>query len=178
MRAYRHTKRFALHIRKPDSRHGLSGFSMVWVYSYVKYVIYNISAGAIPFYWPLHFIHCSLHIANWISSLKKISMASIQSAAPVRKFPKFIRPQKKFPGAGPRAYRICNTVCIDGGLCRGRSRRGRLGGTGLSLRGGSLQGLLLWWDSSQAGPSKVFSYGGTLHKRVPPRFSPWAKNLI
>ena len=50
--------------------------------------------------------------------------------------------KKKFPSAGPRAYRICNTVCFYGGLCGGRSRRGWLGGTGLSLSGGSLQGLL------------------------------------
>ena len=82
--------------------------------------ISNISALALAFDWPmttelcpLFTVHCSLLIAHC-------------------QLP--IRPQKKFPGAGPWAYRICNTVCICGGLCRGRSRRGRLGGTGLSER--------------------------------------------
>ena len=40
------------------------------------------------------------------------------SSAPSCKYYKPCRPQKKFPGAGPRAYRICNTICISGGLCR------------------------------------------------------------
>ena len=78
--------------------------------------IRNILAFVLALYWPLHSIHrllpiahCTLHIANCS-----------------------IRPQKQFPGAGPRAYRICNTVCNTGGLCRGRSGRGRLGGVCLS----------------------------------------------
>ena len=117
-------------------------FLMVWVYSYG-----NISAVTLAFYWPLHSIHsllpvahCSLHIANYS-----------------------IRPQKKFPGAGPRAYCICNTVCIDGGLCRGKVSPGEAWRdrpllkrrvpprSSLSvgiLRGGALQGLLPLRDLS------------------------------
>ena len=58
----------------------------------------------------------------------------IYPPASVRKQSKPRRPQKRFPGAGPRAYRICNTVCNDGGLRRGSSRKGRLGGDCLSER--------------------------------------------
>ena len=47
--------------------------------------------------------------------------------APVRSPQKFIHSQKKFPGAGPRAYRICNTVCNH----QGALRRGGLAGGGL-----------------------------------------------
>ena len=72
---------------------------------------------------------------------------------------------KEIPRRRPPGYCICNTVCVKrGGLRRGRSRRGRFGETGLSLRGGSLQGLLLWRKSlprgacaGEAGLSKVFS---------------------
>ena len=39
--------------------------------------------------------------------------------APVRIAEKHIRPQKKFPGAGPRAYRICNTGRENRGACAG-----------------------------------------------------------
>ena len=107
----------------------------------------NISTIAFVFHWlqasascsySLLIAHCQLHIVNCFTS------------------------QKKFPGAGPGHTVFCNTVCIDGDPRRGRSRRGRLGGTGLSLRGGFLQGFSLRWDSSQAGSSKVFSNGGNL----------------
>ena len=144
--------RFALHIRKPDSRHGLPGFSMVWVHLYL-----NISCCSCFFlatdHWPLPAARCPLFPARYASRIvpfkafrqthkRSAFRSSVARPRPSANSQKFIRPQKKFPGAGPRAYRICNTVCNDGGLRRGRSRRGRLGGTGLSLRGGSLQGLL------------------------------------
>ena len=41
---------------------------------------------------------------------------------------------KTFPGAGPRAYRICNAICKTGGLCRGGLGGGGPRGTGLSER--------------------------------------------
>ena len=65
------------------------------------YVIYQLLPLFFTGYWPLPTVHiyCSLLIAHCQL---------------------FIRPQKKFPGAGPRAYRICNTVCMDWGLCRGK----------------------------------------------------------
>ena len=122
--------------------------------------IYNISAVVIPFllatdHCPLFTARCTLLIVYPISKRFFRHVATLPRPSAILK--KSILPPKKFPGAGPRAYRICNTVYKkSGGLRRGRSRRGRLGGTGLSLRGGSLQGLLLqglllWRDSSQTG---------------------------
>ena len=87
----------------------------------------NIPTVALAFDCPLFTVHCSLLIAHCHHP-----------------------PQKKFPGAGPRAYRICNTECISGGLAPGKSGRGRLGGVCLSGGGQSLQGLLLWRSSSQS----------------------------
>ena len=61
-----------------------------------------------------------------------------------------IRPRKKFPRRRPPVFAYLYKKTVYAGLRRGRSRRGRFGGTGLSLRGGSLQGLSHWRDSSSA----------------------------
>ena len=53
-------------------------------------------------------------------------------------------PPKEIPRRRPRAYCICNTVCMDGGLHRGGLGGRGPRGTGLSGGGGPLQGLLLW----------------------------------
>ena len=73
-------------------------------------------------------------------------------------------PKRNSPARAPGHTVFAIQDAKIGGLCRGRSRRGRFGGTGLSLRGGSLQGLLLWRKSLPRGPcageaglSKVFS---------------------
>ncbi len=104
IRAYRHPMRFALHIRKPDSHHGLPGFDGIDVF------ICNISAVVLAFtgHRPLPTVHCSLPIVH--SSPKEI------------------------PRRRPRAYRICNTGYIDGGLRRGGLGGGGPRGTGLSER--------------------------------------------
>ncbi len=70
--------------------------------------LFNISAVAFVFHWLLASAHCSylLFIAHC-----SLLIANCQL---------YIRPQKKFPGTGPRAYRICNTVCDIGGLRRGK----------------------------------------------------------
>ena len=49
--------------------------------------------------------------------------------APVHTPKSLIRPHKKFPGVGPRAYRICNTVREKSGACAGDG-----------LAGGGLEG--------------------------------------
>ena len=73
-------------------------------------------------------------------------------------------PKRNSPARAPGHTVFAIQDAKIGGLCRGRSRRGRFGGTGLSLRGGSLQGLLLWRKSLPRGPcageaglSQVFS---------------------
>ena len=48
-------------------------------------------------------------------------------SAPIRQLQNPARPPKKFPGAGPRAYRICNTVCENRGAVPERSGRGPRG---------------------------------------------------
>ncbi len=60
-------------------------------------------------------------------------------------------PKRNSPAQAPGHTVFAIQYAIIGGLRRGRSRRGRLGGTGLSSRGGSLQGLLLWRSSSSRG---------------------------
>ncbi len=54
-----------------------------------------------------------------------------------------IRPQKKFPGAGPRAYRICNIVCKNRGSVPGKVSQGE-----------APEGCA---SPEEANPSKVFS---------------------
>ena len=58
--------------------------------------------------------------------------------------PYFLRtsPKKTSPAAARRRGAFILIYAKEAGGGRGRSRRGRFGGTGLSLRGGSLQGLL------------------------------------
>ena len=50
-------------------------------------------------------------------------------------------PKRNSPARAPGDTVFAIQYAKIGGPCRGRSRRGRLGGTGLSSRGGSLQGL-------------------------------------
>ena len=115
-------------------------FLTIWVYSHVTYqqlpLLLRVTGHC-----PVLTAHCSLLIAHCQLS---------------------IRPQKKVPGAGPRTYRICNTVCMDGGLCRGKVSPGEAWRdrpllkrrvsprscppVGI-LRDGSLQGLFLRWES-------------------------------
>ena len=54
------------------------------------------------------------------STFPKKSMATGVGIVPVRIPKNFIRPQKKFPGAGPRAYRNCNTVRENRGPASGK----------------------------------------------------------
>ena len=68
--------------------------------------------------------------------------------APMRNHQTSILPQKTFPGAGPQAYRICNTVCNHGGPAPGKvSPGGDPRGTGLTKnfagRAGSRSGMML-----------------------------------
>ena len=66
------------------------------IYSYVTYQL-------LPLLLTVHSAHCSLQIAHCQLS---------------------IRYQKKFPGTGPRAYCIYNTVCKTGGLAPGKVSQG------------------------------------------------------
>ena len=50
---------------------------------------------------PLHSIHYSLHITNWLFSFKKISMASRQPTAPVLKLQKAHPSPKEIPRRRP-----------------------------------------------------------------------------
>ena len=100
IRVYCHAKQFALHIKNRTAAMGCPVFDDMGVF------ISNISALALAFDWPmttelcpLFTVHCSLLIAHC-------------------QLP--IRPQKKFPGAGPRAYCICNIVCSFRGPAPGK----------------------------------------------------------
>ena len=88
-------------------------------------------------------------------------------------------PKRNSPAQAPghTVYAIPYTKL--GGLCRGRSRRGRLGGTGLSSRGGSLQGLFLRQNFPLRGPvpgkvspGEAWRDRPLLKRRVSPRSSP------
>ena len=50
-------------------------------------------------------------------ALKSPAVASLPHLS--SNVPNTAQPQKKFPGAGPRAYRIRNTVCENWGACAG-----------------------------------------------------------
>ena len=151
IRAYHHPMRFALYIQKTGQPSLAARFLMVWVRLSVKHLL-------LPLLFSVHLpltarcflraAHCELFFSkHFVKRAKEPAFRSSTTQPRLSAVSKkFIRPQKKFPGAGPRAYRICNTICNPGGLRWGRSRRGRLGGTGLSLRGGSLQGLLQRWE--------------------------------
>ena len=71
MRAYRHPMRFALHIKEPDSLHGLPDFYNMGIFTC------NISAVALAFtdHRSLPTVHCSLLIANGPSAPKGNSPA-------------------------------------------------------------------------------------------------------
>ena len=161
---------------------------MVWVRLYL-----NISCCSCFFlatdHWPLLTTRCPLPA---VSCALRIPYCPIQSIPPNaqkgqcsgvmlsnRACPPtspLIRPQKKFPGAGPRASRICNTGYENRGPVPGKGLAGGgPRGTGLSLRGGALQGLFQRWESYEAGLSKVFSIGGNLTRRGSPKASPLAK---
>ena len=116
---------------------------------------------------PLPAVSCALHIAN--CSFQSISPDAQKSRysgvpPPTRAHPPTSKPhppsKRNSPAQAPGRIVFATQYAKPGALRWGRSRRGRLGGTGLSLRGGSLQGLLHRWESSQAGPSKAFSNGG------------------
>ena len=96
--------------------------------------------------------HMGVAVHKYRAAIRRIFKrgADFFSSVPGRKHHNLCRPQEKFPGAGPRAYRICNTACIDGGL-----RRGGLGG-----------------EPSKAGLFKVFHIkrlveGGAETKKAP-----------
>ena len=86
--------------------------------------------------------------------------------------PYFFSPslKKGFPGCRPPAWRFHWQFTKQVGGSWGRSRRGRFGGTGLSSRGGSLQGLPQWYLSpTGAGGGWGRSRRGSLPRRGPPR---------
>ena len=105
-------------------------------------------------------------VTGEVQMSERIFLAASYGFAPVRIPEKHIRPPKEIPRRGPpgRLHLQYSTrksgACAGEGLAGGGPR-----GTGLSLRGGALQGLLQRWESYQAGPSKVFSNGSNLHKR-------------
>ena len=91
----------------------------------------NIGANIISpfaFFWLLPTVYRLLFFALFFSkhfafrqTHKKAGISEFcHPTAPARNLPKIHPPQKKFPGAGPRAYRICNTVCKTGGLAPGK----------------------------------------------------------
>ena len=88
------------------------------------------------------------HSCGGVQMSERIFPAYGYGFAPVRIPEKHIRPQKKFPGAGPRAYRICNT---------GRENRGPVPG--------------------KVSPGEVWRDRPLLKRRAPPRSSPWARGV-
>ena len=124
--------------------------------------ICNISTVAFAFYYPpattcypLFPARCIFSIVPFKSFCRARKGAGIpkfrRPTAPIRKFQKSIRSQKKFPGAGPRAYCICNTVCKTGDLAPGKVSQGE-----------APEGCA---SPEEANPSKVFFSGGTPYPR-------------
>ena len=145
--------RFALHIGKPDSRHGLPGFSMVWVHLYL-----NISCCSCFF---LTTDHCPLPAAHYplpvaccplptVSCALRIPYCSFQSippnaqkvgisefrrsTAPVCKLPKIHPPPKEIPRRGPPGIPYLQYRMHFWGPCAGEGLGGGPRGTGLSER--------------------------------------------
>ena len=63
-------------------------------------------------------------LAGWMQMSERIFPAAGYGFASVRISEKHIRPQKKFPGAGPRADCICNTGCENRGPVPGKVSQG------------------------------------------------------
>ena len=121
-------------------------FLMVWVYSCATCQLLPLlftGHGSLPT------ASCSLLI-TYSAGTRKAGPAFRNSATRARQSAVLqnpIRLKKDFPGAGPRAYRICNTVCKTGGPVPGKFSQGEAW-RGLPLRKRRpLQGLSHRWDS-------------------------------
>ena len=104
-------------------------------------------------------------LAGWMQMSERIFPAAGYGFTSVCKSENIPSTKRNSPARTPDRlhlqYRMRKSgACAGEGLAGGGPR-----GTGLSLRGGALQGLLQRWESYQAGPSKVFSNGSNLHKR-------------
>ena len=139
---------------------------MVWVYSYVIYITYL--PLSFPFYWQQTTAHCSLHIAHFqldiqpqkdfhgISSANRVRPQTSKNHLPPKQIPR-----RRPPGISHLQYHMQNWGPAPGKVSPGEAWRDRpllkrrapprsspsVG----TLTGGSLQGLLLWRDSSQTG---------------------------
>ena len=125
---------------------------MAWVYSYVTYQLLPLLFTS---HRPLLATRCFLRVAYFqlfhsnhsaARAKEPVSQSSAVRPRPSAISQKINRSQKKFPGAGPQAYCICNTVCKTGGLAPGKVSQGE------APEGCASPG--------EANPSGVFSNGG------------------
>ena len=141
----------AYHIQKTGQPSLAARFLMVWVRLSVKHLL-------LPLLFSVHLpltARCLLRVAHYVLFHSKHSAKHTKELIfrghAVRahlsanlKTPSALKRNSPAQAPGHTVFAI--QYAVSGGLCRGRSRRGRLGGTGLSLRGGSLQGLLQRWE--------------------------------
>ena len=120
---------------------------------------------------PLPAVSCALHIANCSfqsipPNAKKAGIPEFrhplapirQPQNPIRQPQNPIRPPKGIPRRRPPGVPCLQHSTQNRGPCAGEG-----------LAGGGLEGPA---SPEEAGPSKVFSIGGSLPRRVPPRSSP------
>ena len=141
----------AYHIQKTGQPSLAARFLMVWVRLSVKHLL-------LPLLFSVHLpltARCLLRVAHYVLFHSKHSAKHTKELIfrghAVRahlsanlKTPSALKRNSPAQAPGHTVFAI--QYAVSGGLCRGRSRRGRLGGTGLSGGGGSLQGLLQRWE--------------------------------
>ena len=98
--------------------------------------------------------------AGWMQMSERIFPAAGYGFTSIRKSENIPPPKRNSPARAPGQTAFAIQDAKIGGLCRERSRRGRLGG-------GASPG--------EANPSKAFSFGGNLLRQGHPRSSPMVR---